>query len=334
MRNDLLAAFNELSEEKSKQNHDIGVTTYTQTAPLTTTFSKKSVTDTIQIMGVLGFINLAFSFYLAFGNIESGTCDVSSTVSCSTVIKSSYGEIANVPVAVFGITWNICLLIAIWRIMIEDRITHFITALYIWCSVGIGFVLYFIIAEYLIGAICPFCTIVHVINCVLMYFSFRLYCDLRSPPHIGLVASSLKNYIITGLVFHLLLIGMYNYSSPVTYNQTFAQCLTSKHMVMYGSSSCHACQNQKAMFVLKDKEPEESPWKYIKFVECRDGDACVDKNIQRYPTWIKFSEDGETELARKEGVMNKFELSKMSGCPLDEEQQQEKQNENKSNHHH
>ncbi|GAM25586.1 hypothetical protein SAMD00019534_087610 [Acytostelium subglobosum LB1] len=292
------------------------------------TTNRKTLHSNLRIMGLLGIANLAFSFYLAFGNIESGTCDISSTVSCTAVIKSSFGQIMNVPVSIFGITWNIIFLMGVCKVMMDDRVPQFLTALYIWCSLGIGFVLYFVAAEFIIGALCPFCTIVHIINITLMYFAFKLYTDLRSPPSLFNLISTLKSYLLFVFVVHMIVLIAYQAGAEEQHDEwtmsKFSQCLTEHNMVFYGSSRCGACVNQKQMFMTKDKGEADSPWKYVTFVECKDKhDLCTMNDIQRYPTWIKHESDGGKELERHEGVMNMFELSKMSGCQYKKEEIQE-----------
>ncbi|EFA76881.1 hypothetical protein PPL_09633 [Heterostelium album PN500] len=289
--------------------------------------NRKLLQSSIKIMGMLGLVNLAFSLYLAFGNIESGTCDVSATISCTTVIKSAFGEIAGVPVSIFGITWNIVFLMAIYHIMSDDRLPHFITAIYIWCSFGVGFVIYFVAAEYIIGALCPFCTVVHIINVTLMYFALKLYNELRVPPSLGSLLSTLKNQLIFIFVLHLVATVAFQKTVEVHDEPAmtkFAKCLTDSNMVFYGSSGCGACINQKQLFITPDSKDEtESPLQYIKFVECRDDSLCKKYEIRRYPTWIKHDDNG-VELERHEGVMNSFELSKMSGCEPPAEKKDDK----------
>jgi len=288
------------------------------------TMNKRTLNQTFKIMGVLGILNLIVSLYLAFGKGESGSCDFNSTVSCSTVLNSPYGKILNVPVAIFGITWNAFFLYAVYRAMEDDRVQYFITGLYIWCSAGVGFVIYFVIAEMIIGALCPFCTIVHIINCILMYYSFKLFNDLKTPPLMFNVAMNLRNVIALILLMHMIILICFRASSVVPVNESFSQCLSRKNMVFFGSVQCHVCQNQKQLFIDNTKkEGETQSWKYINFVECKDNIDCTTWEITRYPTWIQFSsaydDENKTELSRKEGYMNKRELSVMSGCKLEEE---------------
>ena len=82
----------------------------------------------------------------------------------------------------------------------------------------------------------------------------------------------------------------------------FAQCLTEKDAVMYGTEWCSHCQNQKKAF--------GSSFQYVYYVDCdRNKQECLDAGVRGYPTWIingsKYS--GEQPLYR---------LSSLTGCEL------------------
>jgi hypothetical protein len=89
---------------------------------------------------------------------------------------------------------------------------------------------------------------------------------------------------------------------------TFAQCLTSKQLKMYGAYWCPHCAEQKEMF--------GDSFQYVPYIECgvrgsRDpAPACVQAGIKHFPTW-QFA-DGE----RREGALGLQTLSEKSGCPL------------------
>ncbi|MGC9292513.1 MAG: hypothetical protein ACP5EP_07275 [Acidobacteriaceae bacterium] len=88
----------------------------------------------------------------------------------------------------------------------------------------------------------------------------------------------------------------------------FAQCLTQKKVLMYGSSVCPHCADQKKLF--------GSSFKYVTYVECfvpgsRQGSpACVKADIHAVPTWV-FPNG-----ARLVGEQSLQMLSAATGCPL------------------
>ena len=62
---------------------------------------------------------------------------------------------------------------------------------------------------------------------------------------------------------------------------TFAQCLSEKGVVMYGTETCPNCQNQKKLF--------GDSFQYVTYVECgkggEDAKKCEDAGITGVPSW-------------------------------------------------
>src|SRR5690349_10542170 len=92
----------------------------------------------------------------------SSFCQLGTVVSCAVVNKSAYAELLGVPVAVLGVCWFVVLLALTLRAPGEPRHTPW--ALLGWCGAGAGFVGYLLYAEYALGTLCPFCTVVHLLS--------------------------------------------------------------------------------------------------------------------------------------------------------------------------
>jgi hypothetical protein len=91
-------------------------------------------------------------------------------------------------------------------------------------------------------------------------------------------------------------------TSSGDYDQ-FAQCLTEKDAVMYGTEWCSHCKNQKAIF--------GDSFQYVNYVDCdKSSNECVNAGVQGYPTW---SIDGNNYPG--EQSLNK--LSSLTGCSLE-----------------
>lgn len=90
---------------------------------------------------------------------------------------------------------------------------------------------------------------------------------------------------------------------PSTKYDTFAQCLASKNLTMYGASWCTHCKAQKERF--------GDSFKYVPYVECTEkAKECLDKGVEGYPTWIDVKGVkyvGEQELTK---------LAEITGCVL------------------
>ncbi len=87
----------------------------------------------------------------------------------------------------------------------------------------------------------------------------------------------------------------------------FAQCLSDKGAIFYGTFWCPYCKNQKKMFENSAKIP---------YVECSTPDAnaqvqiCIDKGVKSYPTW-DFA-DG----SRLTGAVPLATLAEKTACEL------------------
>ena len=93
---------------------------------------------------------------------------------------------------------------------------------------------------------------------------------------------------------------------------TFAQCIADSGTTFYGAFWCPHCQAQKKLF--------GSSAKLLPYVECSTPDgngqtqACIDKGIQSYPTWIM--KDG-TVLPNENGAGITLEtLAAKTSCQL------------------
>ncbi len=84
---------------------------------------------------------------------------------------------------------------------------------------------------------------------------------------------------------------------------TFAQCLATKGMTMYGADWCPHCKKEKALF--------GSSFKYVPYVECPDNvQLCLSKGIDSYPTWIDAT---GTSYKGQQGIER---VSQISGCQI------------------
>ncbi len=91
-----------------------------------------------------------------------------------------------------------------------------------------------------------------------------------------------------------------------------AVCLSGKGVVMYGSITCSACRAQRKAF--------GDAFSHIKEIECNPhapnthAELCIEKNIQKTPTWI-MEKDGK-ETKRIEGYQLLEDLASFAGCAM------------------
>lgn len=101
----------------------------------------------------------------------------------------------------------------------------------------------------------------------------------------------------------------YFYYSRASTLDSFAKCLKSKGVRMYGAWWCPHCANQKEAFGYA--------FQYVNYTECGEegklhsvNAQCKQAGISHFPTW-QFSDGSRTE-----GELPLADLSQKSGCKL------------------
>ena len=260
----------------------------------------------ILILCVLGFLTSLYLVKNHYADPSSGSlCDFGETVSCSLVNTSTYSELFNVPVALLGAIWFFFLFIIAKSY--DKKKPELAQLMLTWCSFGMLFVVYMIVAEIILKAICPFCTIVHIITLIIFGLSLRIV-DIKN------FSSGLKKttpWIFGIIVISLIPFIIFNVGQGEKENyDEFAKCITEKGVNMYGSFRCGICAKTRNMF--------GDSFQYISEIECHPQgensqlDLCLDKAIEGTPTWIL--EPAFFEEKRYTGFLSIEELEDFSGC--------------------
>ncbi len=107
--------------------------------------------------------------------------------------------------------------------------------------------------------------------------------------------------LVIAILVILILRSKKTISENITNYDTFAQCLATKNLTMYGIVWCSHCKAQKALF--------GESFKFIPYVECSaNPQACLDKGVQAYPTWI------DAGGVKYVGEQSLEKLSQITGC--------------------
>jgi len=119
------------------------------------------------------------SAYLTYLSLAPPTsCPVGdfSIFSCNEVIYSQYSHIYGISVALLGLGWFV---VALGLILVTRREARFIRAVVVWSLLGGLGVAGFIYTEiFLLGSICPLCTIAHIAGLAILAFSIV---SMRTP---------------------------------------------------------------------------------------------------------------------------------------------------------
>jgi len=271
----------------------------------------------LKIGAILSLLGLLISLILVmedYQDLENSYCDISSRISCSVIRRSSWSKLFNVPVALFGVLWFLVTLLCCLAAHSLERkshpsTNHFLLFLVLWTCIGTLFVFYLIIGEFFLGAICPLCTIIHVVTLSMLYVFWTLHSQTISLSSIIEMTCALRRWIAILLALFLLPIIIFNYTSsgvgsiqidPVQ----VAKCITEKGWIFYGSNACGHCKEQKAIL-------GEEAMSFITYVDCEKSE-CDSKKLDRYPTWIQQKEN--EEIKRDTGVKSISALATLTNC--------------------
>lgn len=267
----------------------------------------------LTIIIILGIVGLLTSIYLIESHYapptEGSLCDFGETVSCSVVNTSIYSELFNVSVAVFGAIWFVILFFMCRSALRKAKVA---SALMLgWSVIGVLFVLYMIVAEIILGALCPFCTVVHVIVVITLILSIILYKAEEKKLKKGALLKAAKPWLAAIAIINIIPIIVFNMPAGEDVNRdALAQCLTEKGMRMYGSYVCSGCRAQEKKF--------GDSFEYIDYVECHprgqnpQTELCLKRGIPHTPAWI-LEKDG-AEVKRLEGYQRLDTLAVFAGC--------------------
>ena len=108
---------------------------------------------------------LLASIYLAVLAVFSlaPACPTGQLVNCENVLTSAYSKTFGIPNGFLGIGFFLVVLALVYMRKAEH--------LALFNAIGIGFVAYYVYAEYLIGSICIYCTLAHVCALALLIIS-------------------------------------------------------------------------------------------------------------------------------------------------------------------
>ena len=110
---------------------------------------------------VLAFVGLGISLYLTLVHYAQGqvplACATTGVVNCEMVTSSAEAAVGTVPVALLGVAWFVVYLgLTLARVGGPYQLA--------WTATGLAFVFYLVYVElFLIGALCLWCSAVHLI---------------------------------------------------------------------------------------------------------------------------------------------------------------------------
>jgi hypothetical protein len=184
--------------------------------------------------------------------------------------------------------------------------------LLLWSILGVLSVIYLVIAEIILQALCPLCTVVHVCAIIIFILSVYIVKNMGMVPKLSGVFK-LKNFLTVLIIINLIPFVIFNLSGDTQNLDSFAQCLTDEGLVIYSSSTCSHCIQQEALF--------GGSFEYIIRKECNPNELdtdiglCQEMGIEGTPTWLM--ELNGVEIDRAVGYQSLDELAEWTACLLE-----------------
>ncbi len=124
------------------------------------------------VMIASAIVGLSVSAYLLYLSLLPPTsCPIGAVgvLSCNEVIYSEYSKFYGISVALLGLGWFI---VALGLIVLMRRDWRFVRGVMVWSILGAAGVTGFVYTEvFLIGSICPLCSIAHIAGIAILLLS-------------------------------------------------------------------------------------------------------------------------------------------------------------------
>ncbi len=124
----------------------------------------------LSILLIIGIVDEIYESYIYFSP-KALVCPDTGIINCGTVLSSQYATIIGIPLAILGLTWVIVALVITLYSKLQKSFVP-----YLWMAFGALGVIYSITAQYLIGKICIYCTLLDGIiisSIVILYYILR-----------------------------------------------------------------------------------------------------------------------------------------------------------------
>jgi uncharacterized membrane protein len=119
------------------------------------------------ILAVIGLVDALYLTVTHYTNTPVA-CSDTGIINCDAVLNSQYSVLLGLPFTVWGLIFFI---IEIGLILVIKNKDLFV----IYNGIGIAFVAYLLFVEYLVGNICIYCTLVHILVVLIFVISILDY---------------------------------------------------------------------------------------------------------------------------------------------------------------
>jgi uncharacterized membrane protein len=143
------------------------------------TIGKNALLWAMVAAAIAGLVVSAYLTYLSLVPPTSCSIGAYAIFSCNEVIYSQYSHFYGVSVALLGLGWFV---IVFGLIGLAWRDERFMWGVVVWSLLGAAGVAGFVYTEiFLLGSVCPFCTIAHVMGLAILALSIARLRASRTP---------------------------------------------------------------------------------------------------------------------------------------------------------
>lgn len=262
------------------------------------------------ILAILGVAIMGYLTNLHFSPDANTFCNIGEGYSCDIVNKSKYSELFGIPMSILGLLYfALVFIVGVFRFRPSAlRAVAFLTIAFLGPSLYLSYIEFFVLKN-----ICVLCEGSKILMLGIVAASWAG----SRPRKLG--ASATIAAVVFALILGSTTWAIQSRGGPGEKYAAFAQCLTERGFIMYGSVTCSFCARQRALFEEKVFE------KYAIEIECdprnpgAEVERCIAKSIERTPTWIQEDAQGAELYRFGPGVQSLEKLSEISGCPLNEQ---------------
>ena len=273
----------------------------------------------------LALLSALISLSLVYDSMtaeESSFCDVGASISCSKDRRSVFSELGNVPIAVFGFLFNCVTIygsISLLNLGKDRKAAYYLSALFFWNAVGCLFVFYLIGAEIYLQTICPLCTVIHLLQIVMLIICYMLHFEVTRIPSLYETLLELRMELAVIVAINLIPLLLFNTVIDHSYDESaqlvdteadrkLTECLVESGWKCFGRSGCEWCEKQVQLFA--------NARDIFDYIDCNLEtwkDFCAQFEVTAFPTWIQINQEGN-EISRWKGYASVETLQTLSNC--------------------
>ena len=187
------------------------------------------------IFSLGGLAIMTYLLYSKIFSVESAFCELGEKLSCDTVNQSEYSKVFGIPISAGGIVFFLTLLLGLTFRYSADTVRKVLIAsiLFLIPSLYLTGVEHFVIFAY-----CILCETSKVLVALIIFFAWFDLGPKRPDKKFWI------STIAVGLILALGLMFVQFSGGPTDEYNEFAQCLTEKGYLEYGSATCASCAKQ------------------------------------------------------------------------------------------